>query len=98
MNRNRQIPVNPRSYHIDKDRSVVRGQVFSEQSAIDVAGGLVRMKSVCEKSGRLGLIECILILRKPMWQVGIVPAKLSDAIGSLVRYAQESLNVFFCPT
>lgn len=56
------------------------------------------MKSVCEKSGRLGLIECILILRKPMWQVGIVPAKLSDAIGSLVRYAQESLNVFFCPT
>ncbi|KAL1404401.1 hypothetical protein pipiens_018909, partial [Culex pipiens pipiens] len=33
-----------------------------------------------------------------MWQVGIVPAKLSDAIGSLVRYAQESLNVFFCPT
>lgn len=70
----------------------------SEQSAIDVVGGLVRMKSVCEKSGRLGLIECILILRKPMWQVGIVPAKLSDAIGSLVRYAQESLNVFFCPT
>lgn len=56
------------------------------------------MKSVCEKSGTLGLIECILILRKPMWQVGIVPAKLSDAIGSLVRYAQESLNVFFCPT
>lgn len=56
------------------------------------------MKSVCAKSGRLGLIECILILRKPMWQVGIVPAKLSDAIGSLVRYAQESLNVFFCPT
>lgn len=56
------------------------------------------MKSVCEKSARLGLIECILILRKPMWQVGIVPAKLSDAIGSLVRYAQESLNVFFCPT
>lgn len=32
-----------------------------------------------------------------MWQVGIVPAKLSDAIGSLVRYAQESFNVFFCP-
>lgn len=56
------------------------------------------MKSVCEKSTNLGLIECILILRKPMWQVGIVPAKLSDAIGSLVRYAQESLNVFFCPT
>lgn len=39
MNRSRQIPVNPRSYHIDKGRSVVRGQVFSEQSAIDVAGG-----------------------------------------------------------
>ncbi|XP_065084722.1 MOB kinase activator-like 2 isoform X3 [Ochlerotatus camptorhynchus] len=56
------------------------------------------MKSVCEKSTNLGLIECILILRKPMWQVGIVPGKLSDTIGSLVRYAQESLNVFFCPT
>ncbi|XP_062561701.1 MOB kinase activator-like 2 isoform X3 [Armigeres subalbatus] len=56
------------------------------------------MKSVCEKSSNLGLIECILILRKPMWQVGLVPSKLSDAIGSLVRYAQESLNVFFCPT
>ncbi|EAT40339.1 AAEL007920-PA [Aedes aegypti] len=56
------------------------------------------MKSASEKSTTLGLIECILILRKPMWQVGIVPAKLSDAIGSLVRYAQESLNVFFCPT
>lgn len=29
MNRNRQIPVNPRSYHIDKERSVVLGQVFN---------------------------------------------------------------------
>nr|XP_029721028.1 MOB kinase activator-like 2 [Aedes albopictus] len=56
------------------------------------------MRSDGQKSTNLGLIECILILRKPMWQVGIVPAKLSDAIGSLVRYAQESLNVFFCPT
>lgn len=70
--------------------------VRSGHSAILV--GTSSMKSVCEKSGRLGLIECILILRKPMWQVGIVPAKLTDAIGSLVRYAQESLNVFFCPT
>ncbi|XP_062699102.1 MOB kinase activator-like 2 [Aedes albopictus] len=56
------------------------------------------MRSDGQKSTNLGLIECILILRKPMWQVGIVPAKLSDAIGSLVRYAQESLNVFFCST
>uniref|UniRef100_A0A182W9E1 MOB kinase activator-like 2 n=1 Tax=Anopheles minimus TaxID=112268 RepID=A0A182W9E1_9DIPT len=58
------------------------------------------MKSVYERSSpsKLGLIECILYLRKPMWQVGIVPAKLTDALGSLVRYAQESLNIFFCPT
>uniref|UniRef100_A0A2M4A736 Putative mob1/phocein family n=1 Tax=Anopheles triannulatus TaxID=58253 RepID=A0A2M4A736_9DIPT len=58
------------------------------------------MKSVDERapSSKLGLIECILYLRKPMWQVGIVPAKLTDALGSLVRYAQESLNIFFCPT
>ncbi|XP_050096024.1 MOB kinase activator-like 2 isoform X3 [Anopheles aquasalis] len=60
------------------------------------------MKSVDERvpssSNKLGLIECILYLRKPMWQVGIVPAKLTDALGSLVRYAQESLNIFFCPT
>ncbi|XP_055621199.1 MOB kinase activator-like 2 isoform X3 [Toxorhynchites rutilus septentrionalis] len=56
------------------------------------------MGSGYNKTATLGLIECILILRKPMWQVGIVPAKLSDAIGSLVRYAQESLNFFFCPT
>uniref|UniRef100_A0A182P1S6 MOB kinase activator-like 2 n=1 Tax=Anopheles epiroticus TaxID=199890 RepID=A0A182P1S6_9DIPT len=58
------------------------------------------MKSVYERASpsKLGLIECILYLRKPMWQVGIVPAKLTDALGSLVRYAQESLNIFFCPT
>uniref|UniRef100_A0A182N2L0 Uncharacterized protein n=1 Tax=Anopheles dirus TaxID=7168 RepID=A0A182N2L0_9DIPT len=58
------------------------------------------MKSVYERTSpsKLGLIECILYLRKPMFQVGIVPAKLSDALGSLVRYAQESLNIFFCPT
>lgn len=35
---------------------------------------------------------------KLMWQVVTVPAKLSDAFGSLMRYAQESINVFFCPT
>lgn len=35
---------------------------------------------------------------KLMWQVVTVPAKLSDAFGSLLRYAQESINVFFCPT
>lgn len=73
--------------------------VFTVNKVLSSFSGVYSsMKSVCEKSGRLGLIECILILRKPMWQVGIVPAKLSDAIGSLVRYAQESLNVFFCPT
>lgn len=35
---------------------------------------------------------------KLMWQVVTVPTKLSDAFGSLLRYAQESINVFFCPT
>ncbi|XP_055314675.1 MOB kinase activator-like 2 isoform X1 [Sitodiplosis mosellana] len=35
---------------------------------------------------------------KLMWQVVTVPAKLSDAFGSLLRYAQESINIFFCPT
>lgn len=35
---------------------------------------------------------------KFMWQVVTVPTKLSDAFGSLLRYAQESINVFFCPT
>ncbi|XP_031622696.1 MOB kinase activator-like 2 isoform X1 [Contarinia nasturtii] len=35
---------------------------------------------------------------KLMWQVVTVPSKLSDAFGSLLRYAQESINVFFCPT
>lgn len=35
---------------------------------------------------------------KLMWQVVTVPAKLSDAFGSLLRYAQDSFNIFFCPT
>lgn len=36
--------------------------------------------------------------KPPMWQVVTVPAKLGDAFGSLIRYAQESINIFFCPT
>lgn len=35
---------------------------------------------------------------KLMWQVVTVPAKLSDAFVSLLRYAQDSFNIFFCPT
>lgn len=49
-----------------------------------------------------GLSECLAVAAaasdKPMWQVVTVPAKLGDAFGSLIRYAQESIHIFFCPT
>lgn len=48
-----------------------------------------------------GLSECLAVAAasdKPMWQVVTVPTKLSDAFGSLIRYAQESIHIFFCPT
>lgn len=36
--------------------------------------------------------------KKPLWQVGTVPDKIGDAVGSIFRYATDSFNVFFCPT
>lgn len=47
-----------------------------------------------------GLSECLAVANaseKSMWQVVTVPAKLGDAFGSLIRYAQESIHIFFCP-
>lgn len=35
---------------------------------------------------------------RSMWQVTTVPGKLSDALGALVRYAQQSFTIFFCLT
>jgi hypothetical protein len=32
-----------------------------------------------------------------MWQVLTVPGKWGDAFDALLRYAQHSLNFFFCP-
>lgn len=32
-----------------------------------------------------------------IWHVGTVPGKLSDALGILVRLAQQSIAILLCP-
>lgn len=32
-----------------------------------------------------------------MWDVGTMPGKLGDALGYLVRYAQQSIAILLCP-
>lgn len=42
------------------------------------------------------VIKCLLRTARFMWQVTTIPAKIGDTIGTLYRYAQDSVDSFLC--
>ncbi|KAL7734900.1 hypothetical protein ACLKA6_011174 [Drosophila palustris] len=42
------------------------------------------------------VIKCLLRTARFMWQVTTIPAKIGDTIGTLYRYAQDSVDTFLC--
>lgn len=46
----------------------------------------------------LNIFKCLFgPFQSPMWQVTTIPEKLSGTLDVLSKYAQESINIFFCP-
>ncbi|XP_017133689.1 MOB kinase activator-like 2 isoform X3 [Drosophila elegans] len=42
------------------------------------------------------VIKCLLRTARFMWQVTTIPSKIGDTIGTLYRYAQDSVDSFLC--
>ncbi|XP_022232171.2 MOB kinase activator-like 2 isoform X2 [Drosophila obscura] len=42
------------------------------------------------------VIKCLLKTARFMWQVTTIPAKIGDTLGTLYRYAQDSVDTFLC--
>ncbi|EDW41109.1 GM24744 [Drosophila sechellia] len=42
------------------------------------------------------VIKCLLKTARFMWQVTTIPSKIGDTIGTLYRYAQDSVDSFLC--
>lgn len=42
------------------------------------------------------IIKCLLKTVKLMWQVTEIPSKIGETLGTLYRYAQESMDTFLC--
>ncbi|XP_064551505.1 MOB kinase activator-like 2 isoform X2 [Drosophila montana] len=42
------------------------------------------------------VIKCLLRTARFMWQVTTIPSKIGDTIGTLYRYAQDSVDTFLC--
>lgn len=42
------------------------------------------------------VIKCILKTFRFMWQVTTIPSKIGESLGTLYRYAQDSVDVFLC--
>ncbi|XP_023161000.2 MOB kinase activator-like 2 isoform X3 [Drosophila hydei] len=42
------------------------------------------------------VLKCLLRTARFMWQVTTIPSKIGDTIGTLYRYAQDSVDTFLC--